>query len=725
VSSGASDGTNPLQGVVMMPSNVVLEGADTSGAVNGRPTVILACTGTNTPVTGCAAPQTHEFAISSTTITYAGGRTYLGVNVSSSDIVPCERVRITGSSVAANNGAWRVGMPSQGSLNCQQDATIPAAPTASLIYVPVNSGIVSSSIGGTLTGYSSNPSCAIGAPTSGGVQATCIAVESAGTLQGVFLLNRGRNYQSAPSCTLTGGGGAATCTVAIETACSSSCGTVHAELPMLETLLQSGSESNKFAIQVRNLTINGENLPDVIGLRSLNANEGSKFEHLFFTGFPERGLDMHLFKAQNAASVDDVRVTSSPSESCSVGTEGIYIGDAGPHGLKDITVDLKNCANPVNWGVAVDAWYNTLYVQGGHSEDALYAMVLGDGSGARNVEVLSWFGAPQSNLLTVDGAYQNEYSSAIKVLSTYGNATTGNPGTTDYSFTNVGRNNGSSTSYTISDDNLVNPAGTDGYHILDSVTSAYFVDVGTGGCVTGITSSALGANFGCGLSAATQGSGDNSTKVATDAFVQAAISTLAPLASPALTGTPIAPTPSFGDNSTKLATTAYVQNQTTGVPWLTVGRAGSVSGVTFSTTANQAELWGVVLTFPVTTTQVTYYVGTADNTTNSYDIGIYNSSGALVVHTGTKAGTAFAPTTGATTLSWAASATLQPGKYYLAITTNCTASCAAIDGDNTSAVSFLSKGVVSVSAGGTLNGSLTPPSDAWSYSSITPAWAVR
>ena len=224
------------------------------------------------------------------------------------------------------------------------------------------------------------------------------------------------------------------------------------------------------------------------------------------------------------------------------------------------------------------------------------------------------------------------------------------------------------------------------------------------------------------ITAPTASAGDNSTKVATTAFVAASF---APLASPAFSGTPTAPTPSAGDSSTKLATTAYVQNQTTGIPWLTVGRAGSVSGVTFSTTANQAELWGVVLTFPVTTSQVTYYVGTADNTANSYDIGIYNSSGTLVVHTGTKAGTAFAPAAGSTTLSWAASATLQPGKYYLAITTNCTASCAAIDGDNASAVSFLSKGVVSVSAGGTLNSSLTPPADAWSYSSITPAWAVR
>jgi hypothetical protein len=52
---------------------------------------------------------------------------------------------------------------------------------------------------------------------------------------------------------------------------------------------------------------------------------------------------------------------------------------------------------------------------------------------------------------------------------------------------------------------------------------------------------------------------DNSTKLATTAFVKEAVAPLAPLASPALTGTPTAPTPAEGDNSTNLATTAFVQ----------------------------------------------------------------------------------------------------------------------------------------------------------------------
>jgi hypothetical protein len=52
--------------------------------------------------------------------------------------------------------------------------------------------------------------------------------------------------------------------------------------------------------------------------------------------------------------------------------------------------------------------------------------------------------------------------------------------------------------------------------------------------------------------------GDSSTKAATTAFVAGAIAPLAPLASPALTGTPTAPTATGGDSSTRIATTAFV-----------------------------------------------------------------------------------------------------------------------------------------------------------------------
>jgi hypothetical protein len=148
------------------------------------------------------------------------------------------------------------------------------------------------------------------------------------------------------------------------------------------------------------------------------------------------------------------------------------------------------------------------------------------------------------------------------------------------------------------------------------------------------------------------------------------------------------------------------------IPWLTTSTTGTA--ISFSSTANKVELWGVVLTFPLVTTQVTYNVSTADNTSNTYDIGVLNSSGTVVAHIGNTAGTVFAASTGWKTLNWTASATLQPGKYYLAITSSCVSTCAQLFGGSTGGFTFLggSSGTAeSVTAGGTLNNGITIPAD--------------
>jgi hypothetical protein len=115
--------------------------------------------------------------------------------------------------------------------------------------------------------------------------------------------------------------------------------------------------------------------------------------------------------------------------------------------------------------------------------------------------------------------------------------------------------------------------------------------------------------------APTPSPGDNTTKLATTAFVTAAftappvtsvfgrtgavvatsgdytvgqVTGAAPLASPTFTGTPAAPTPTFGDNTTKLATTAFVQAAipATGVVTFN-GRSGTVIPVSGDYTVGQ------------------------------------------------------------------------------------------------------------------------------------------
>ena len=78
---------------------------------------------------------------------------------------------------------------------------------------------------------------------------------------------------------------------------------------------------------------------------------------------------------------------------------------------------------------------------------------------------------------------------------------------------------------------------------------------------TDYTHSSIGIGYnqdGVFTSAPTPPTADNSTQIATTAYVKSNLSSYAPLESPAFTGTPTAPTATAGTNSTQIATTAYV-----------------------------------------------------------------------------------------------------------------------------------------------------------------------
>ena len=64
--------------------------------------------------------------------------------------------------------------------------------------------------------------------------------------------------------------------------------------------------------------------------------------------------------------------------------------------------------------------------------------------------------------------------------------------------------------------------------------------------------------------APTASSGTNTTQIATTAFVQSAVSGKANTASPTFTGTPKAPTAASGTNTTQIATTAFVSSAVSG-----------------------------------------------------------------------------------------------------------------------------------------------------------------
>jgi len=143
--------------------------------------------------------------------------------------------------------------------------------------------------------------------------------------------------------------------------------------------------------------------------------------------------------------------------------------------------------------------------------------------------------------------------------------------------------------------------------------------------------------------------------------------------------------------------------------WMTAYRAGST--MSFDVSGTKMKLWGATLEVPLNTSALAYNVTAADLTGNLYDIGIYDASGSLKAHTGAIAGST-ATVMGAHSVAWSGGGkTLQPGKYYLAITTNCTTGCATLAADvSTAVVTFLSGGTVTTSGSqGTLDASITPP----------------
>jgi hypothetical protein len=211
----------------------------------------------------------------------------------------------------------------------------------------------------------------------------------------------------------------------------------------------------------------------------------------------------------------------------------------------------------------------------------------------------------------------------------------------------------------------------------------------------------------------------------------------AALASPGLTGTPTAPTAAANTNTTQIATTAFVHGavppDNSSTVWMPVPHASS-SGTVFSSSANKAALFGVMLGFQKTTTQVSYYVATADTSSTTYDLGIYSGTSAgtctLVAHTGSIAGST-AMTSGAHTVSWTGgSVTLQPGRYYLGLTASATSGTAVLYGDS-AGVTFAggtgtsNVGNVAISSGGTLPATATCPTDSVQVAALIPAWMMN
>lgn len=430
--------STPLVGALTLSPADSIIGCSTASVASNFASRIAACAGTNYPVSGCTAPQQHEFAITSTTITTGttNHRSYMLVNVSgTNDIVGGQPIHINGCAATgcstANNlivGAYRVcqtNATANYTSNVTVDGDCPSAPTASAFYVPVNSGIISATAAGNGSGYSAATIVTFtgGACTN---EPTGTVTVVGGVPTAINVTSYGRGCTSAPTATIsdTGGGTGAsnpTVVMASSMACGATCGsTVHAALPLID-FVTNGSPYVGVATMSTGLyhvTIDCQELPDCVGMRSTGANEHTHVEDINFTGQIERGIEYWMKSTNSGDTIKSVRflpgnlpgnpvpstqvttvntsgttitgtsgaafdnawvssaskpivyingvaalvgtVSSATSMTvttgqgtqtgvtmnvwgCDAGTESVFIGDGGPHGIQDFTADYSGC----------------------------------------------------------------------------------------------------------------------------------------------------------------------------------------------------------------------------------------------------------------------------------------------------------------------------------------------------------------------------------------------
>ena len=205
-----------------------------------------------------------------------------------------------------------------------------------------------------------------------------------------------------------------------------------------------------------------------------------------------------------------------------------------------------------------------------------------------------------------------------------------------------------------------------------------------------------------------------------------------------LSGTPTLPngtagaTQSAGDNSTKLATTAYVDGNyiSPALDWGKGFTTSSSGWVVPNSTTNHANVWGVYIDRPVRCSSITVFVVGADNSANTYDIGFYSgtsgSTNNLIAHTGAVAGsTYFATGSSYVTVPFGSTVTLMPGRYYLALYANEASAPLTLAGNTAADWEFyhLNGFSITPSSGG-LPSTLTGPADAIT-SSATPHFLLK
>jgi len=521
----------------------------------------------------------------------------------------------------------------------------------------------------------------------------------------------------------TGSSGGFTVKVPSGTAgCGSSCGTAYFHTAVLGFAAGGGAYSpaggggaNSFGQHVRDIQVNLETYLGAVGLQDLYGNEINGVENFQCTNLSTNCFESYSNAAQNDGPfLNIVAGTGVTNSTCDYGTTGIILADQSDRGVIGFTITADTpCTNQPKAAVLLDKNNETLLH--GHCEDFTDCVMIGANQATHGVTVDQFDGEPSAFPGT----------NVIHISNIFGASTYSN------SFRHIHMTNPGDTSG-VQDDINSNSCSDVYLDIYETDNNGYpYSNCGSGGIQNGIVN-------------------NNGTlaKVTGGASVP-----YAPLASPVFTGTPIVPgyaktgTLVNGDYTSATGSGTIGDSTVVAGPyaigWMTEPTGGN-NGYLPSSAANKAMMWGVTLTYPLSTSQVTYDIGSnADNTaTYNYDLGLYNSSGTLVLNlnSGTLHGSSFAPATGAVALLWAQGAkTLQPGSYYLMYYSSNTTSTpptlvspsataftfykGEAGGSGTCGVTTQGSGGFAISplTGGALPTSITPPANSYSWGACVPA----
>jgi hypothetical protein len=137
-------------------------------------------------------------------------------------------------------------------------------------------------------------------------------------------------------------------------------------------------------------------------------------------------------------------------------------------------------------------------------------------------------------------------------------------------------------------------------------------------------------------------------------------------------------------------------------------------------TAGDTNAMGIVQPYNGVYGHIYVNVNTADNTSNTYNVGIYNSSGTLLCSTGAVAGSTLFPSTGNKSLAFTSNCTLSQGSIYFvafsAITSNTAKLYVTASGSGVASYQYAQ---VSTSA---MPSTITPPSLTYGPASTANLW---